>query len=141
MSLWRQIRSSRLEQLIASSAFAHGVFMACMPFGLWAFAVAVYGSRRLHHNLWAAIAGAALSIPPIGPLLAKIAITMIYAPTHFALPDFSAVSPGTPYIGTLIGTFPISWCLGGALLGTVLHWVTIAGGTFAFRSFAVENEG
>jgi len=139
LSLWRQIRSSRLEQLIASSAFAHGVFIACMPFGLWAFAVAVYGSRRLHHSLWAAVLGATLSIPPIGPLLAKIAISIIYVPTHFALPDFTAVSPGAPYVGMLFRAYPISWCLGGALLGTILHWVTIVTLTWLFRRIPVNE--
>jgi len=132
-SLWCQIRSSRLEQLIVSSAFAHGVFMACIPFGVWAFAVAAYGSKRLNHNLWAAMLGAALSIPPIGPWLAKTAISIIYVPTHLALPDFPAITPGLHYVAPLFRAYPITWCLGGAMLGTILHWVTIAGLTWLFR--------
>ncbi len=98
-----------------------------MPFGIWALAVAAYGSKRLHHNLWAAMLGAALSIPPFGRMLAMIAITIIYVPTHFAFPDFSAVTPGTQYVGALFRAYPISWCVGGILLGTLLHWATIAG--------------
>ena len=139
LSLWRQIRSSRLEQLIASSAFAHGVFLACMPLGLWAFAAAAYGSKRLHHSLWAAMLGATLSIPPIGPLLAKTAIAIVYIPTHLAVPDFPVTSPGVHYVGTLFRAYPVSWCLGGVLLGTVMHWLTISGLMWLLRLIRVRQ--
>ncbi len=138
-SLWGQIRSSRLEQVIASTAFGYGVFLACLPFGLWTFAVAAYSSKRLHHNLWAVMLGAALSIPPIGLLLAKLAISVIYVPTHFAWPDFPVITPGVHYAGTLFRAYPISWCIGGVLLGTVLHWVTLAVLTWLLRRISVRE--
>ncbi len=138
MSFWRQIRSSRLEQLIASASFAHGVFFACMPLGLLVFAAAVFGSKRLHHNLWPAMLGAALSSPPIGPTLAKTAIAVAYVPTHGALPDFPAVPPGFHYVAPLFRAYPVSWCLGGLVLGTLLHWVTIAGQVWVMRRINVR---
>lgn len=133
LSLWRQVRSSRLEQLIASSAFAHGVFMACMPVGMWAWVAATYGSRRLHHSLVAAIAGACLCIPPMGTTLAKVAITIGHVPLHLSLPDFNHARPGVESVGEVLRAFPISWPLGGVVLGTVLHWITLVGLFLFFR--------
>ncbi len=125
LALWRQARSSRLEQLFVGAAVGHGAFMACLPFGVWVIAVVVYGSKRLHHNLLAAMLGAALAIGPVGSAVAKASITIGYLFTHFALPDFSEATPGVDGLGTVFGAFPLSWLVGGVLLGTVLHWVAI----------------
>lgn len=125
LPLWRQVRSSRMDQLIASAAVGHGAFWACLPLGPWAFAAAAYGSRRLHHNLWGALLGAALVLPPVGPAMAKVAIGIGHAVTRFARPDFTAALPGAQSVREVFGAFPLSWCVGGVLLGTVLHWVTL----------------
>lgn len=125
LALWRQVRSSRLEQLCASAAVGHGAFMACLPLGSWIVIVVAYGSKRLHHNLFAAMLGAALVIPPIGVVVAKASITIGYALTHFGLPDFSGATPGVEGLGTVFTAFPLSRLVGGVLLGTVLHWLAI----------------
>lgn len=135
LALLRQVRSSRLEQLIASAAFAHGVFMACLPLGWWAFVAAAYGSRRLHHNLVAAMTGALLTIPPVGPALAKVSITLGHLLTHFARPDFTEAMPGVDSLGQVLRAFPVSWCVGGLLLGTSLHAATIGVVFWALRRY------
>jgi uncharacterized protein (DUF2062 family) len=139
LSLVRQIRSSRLEQLIASAAFAYGVFMAFMPFGWFVFFVVAYGSKRLHHNLWAAWIGACLTLAPVGPALTKAAVTVGPLLTHARVPDFTVAMPGVAPVATVFATFPVSWCVGGVLLGTVAHWVTIAVLMLAFRRIPVSS--
>lgn len=129
----RQVRSSRLEQWIASSGVGYGVFCACMPIGVWALAAAVYGSRRLHHNLWAALLGASLALPPVGPALAKVAITIGYVPMHFGWPDFAGATPGVDGLGAVFRAFPAASLIGGIVLGTALHWVTVFILLFFFR--------
>ncbi len=125
VALWQQVRSSRLEQLCASAAVGHGAFMACLPLGWWTALVVAYGSKRLHHNLLAAMLGAALVIPPIGTMVAKVSITIGYALTHFGLPHFSGATPGVEGLGVVFWAFPVSWIVGGVVLGTVLHWLAI----------------
>jgi len=140
LSLVRQIRSSRLEQLIASAAFAHGVFMAFMPLGWFVFLVVAYGSRRLHHNLWAAWIGACLTLAPVGPALTKAAVTVGHLLTHASLPDFTIAMPGVAPVTTVFAAFPVSWCVGGVLLGTVAHWLTISILMLAFRWIPVGQD-
>jgi uncharacterized protein (DUF2062 family) len=125
LALWRQVRSSRLEQLNAGAAVGHGAFMACMPLGIWIIAVVIYGSKRLHHNLFAAMLGAAIAIPPIGTWIVKAAICIGHVLTHLSFPDFSEATPGVDAFSTVFMAFPISWLVGGVILGTVLHWVAI----------------
>lgn len=139
LSLVRQVRSSRLEQLIASGAFAHGVFMAFVPFGWLVFLVVAYASKRLHHNLWAAWIGSCLTLAPVGPVLTKAAVTVGHLLTHASLPDFTLATPGVAPVATVFAAFPVSWCVGGVLLGTVAHWVTISILMLAFRRIPVRN--
>jgi hypothetical protein len=99
--------------------------MACMPLGIWIIAVVIYGSKRLHHNLFAAMLGAAIAIPPVGTWVVKAAICIGYVLTHLSLPDFSDATPGVDAFSTVFMAFPLSWLIGGVILGTVLHWVAI----------------
>jgi len=123
---WRQIHNGRLSQLIMTADLGFGAFMACMPFGWGIILGVLYGSKRLHHNLWMASIGAALAIPPVGTVLTKASITIGYCITHLSLPDFSLAMPGVNTVGEVLWVFPLSWCVGGVVLGCVLHWAIIA---------------
>ncbi len=140
LGIVRQIRSSRMEQWIAGAAVGHGAFMACMPLGLWAFVVVIFGSKRLHHNLWAALFGACLTLPPIGPFLAKLAITIAYLPTHFAMPDFTGAMPGVDSIAVVLRAFPIAWPIGGIIIGFACHWLAIFAVVRSFRNLTCRND-
>ena len=124
-ALWRQARSSRLEQLFVGAAVGHGAFLACLPMGLWILPAMLYGSKRLHHHLLAAMLGAGLAVGPVGRVLAKASVTIGYVMTHLSPPDFSAATPGVDSVATVFCAFPVSWLIGGVLLGTVLHWAAI----------------
>lgn len=137
---WRQIRSSGQERFIAAAALGFGAFTACWSLGLWTIVAILYGSKRLNHNLWAVLAGAALAIPPIGPVLGKVAITVAYVPMHLSLPSFESVAPGASELGTIIRTFPVSWFLGSVVVGTVLHWLALTTLMYATRSIPVRHD-
>ncbi len=122
---WRQLHDGRLSQLIMTADIGFGAFMACMPLGLWVIPAVSYGSKRLHHNIWSTALGAALAIPPIGDVLAKVSITIGHVITHLRLPAFSLANPGVNTHSEVFRAFPISWCVGGVLLGSALHWLII----------------
>lgn len=133
LALWRQIRSSEQERFITSAAVGFGAFMACWSLGAWTIVAIAYTSKRLNHNLWATLLGAMFALPPLGPALGKLAITIAYVPTHLALPPFDQAAPGVAELGTIIRTFPFSWCAGSFILGTALHWVALATALFVMR--------
>ncbi len=133
LTWWRQIRDSRLSQLIMASDVGLGAFMACMPLGWWIIPAVLYSSKRLHHNLWVTALGATLALPPMGDELAKVSITIGHLLTHLGLPDFSLAMPGTHTLSQVLLTFPVSWCVGGVVLGCALHWTAIGGLMYLFR--------
>ncbi len=123
---WRQLRSGRLSQLIMTADIGFGAFLACMTLGWWVLPALIYGSKRLHHNLWASALGAALAIPPVGTVLVKASITLGYLATHLGLPDFSLADPSQSAMIEVMRTFPLSWSMGGIVIGCLLHWLIIA---------------
>jgi uncharacterized protein (DUF2062 family) len=125
LAVVRRIRSSRLEQLITSAAFAHGAFLACMPLGGLQFVLLPYTSRRLRHNFWAALTGLLLIVPPTGPWLARFSLKIGNAFT-FGGPTIGH----TPHVffGPFWRTFleaPWCWLGGSIVVGTIVHWVII----------------
>lgn len=139
LTIPRQVRSSRLEQLIATASFSHGVFFACLPLGIGAFPAAAYGSWRLRHNLWAALLGATLCLPPVGPAIAKLSIAFGHILLGFAWPDFTLISPGEQPIHVVLRSYYLTWPLGSLVAGTLLHWLTILVLLLLFRRFQVER--
>lgn len=120
---WRQIRQDRPEgakRTAAAGGLAIGAFIGCLPiYGLHAI-VALYGAKRLNLNPLAMVLGTQVACPPLGILLAMVAVGLghILRFGHIPPPqDFAPMWDGWSGFMKLGSWFFIDWAIGSVVVG------------------------
>jgi uncharacterized protein (DUF2062 family) len=136
MSAWRQVRGEHRGHTRFAAGFAAGVFVATMPLYGVQTLVSLFIARRFRLNPVSVVAGANVSIPPIGPALIAGAIAMGHFMLHGSLPtlanyDFRHHAAADILIPTIV-----EWILGGLVLGVILAGLCFVGLNSFLRMFS-----
>ena len=120
---WRQIRQDRPEgfkRTAAAAGLAIGAFIGCLPiYGLHAI-LALYGAKRLHLNPLAMVLGTQVACPPVGIILAILAVGLGHIIRFGHVPplqDFAPLWDGMDGFMRLGSWFFIDWAIGSVVVG------------------------
>ncbi|QOV91469.1 DUF2062 domain-containing protein [Humisphaera borealis] len=120
---WRQIRQDRPEgfkRTAAAGGLAIGAFIGCLPlYGLHAI-LALYGAKRLHLNPLAMVLGTQVACPPVGIVLAMLAVGLGHIVRFGHIPppqDFAPMWDGWAGFMKLGSWFFIDWAIGSVVVG------------------------
>ena len=139
MSLWRQLRRDRLQQLIVAGAFGIGTFMANMPFGWPRFLLGVYASRRLNVHLLPILIGLCLMAARPSDFLARAALGIGHLIFHASWLDIATATGESSDRWTLVTSYPFAFTIGCVITGFVCNWVAIGVLFPIFRFIAVNG--
>ena len=139
MSLWRQLRRDRLQQLIVAGAFGIGTFMANMPLGWPRFLLGVYASRRLNVHLLPILIGLCLMFARPSDLLARAALGIGHLLCHASWPDIATAAGESSDRWTLVTSYPFSFTIGCVITGFVCNWAAIGVLFPMFRFISVHG--
>jgi uncharacterized protein (DUF2062 family) len=127
MSAWRQVRGEHRGHTRFAAGFAAGVFVATMPLYGVQTLVSLFIAKRFRLNPVSVVAGANVSIPPIGPALIAGAIAVGHLMLHGSLPTLANYDFRHNQLGDVLIPAIIEWILGGFVLGLILAGVSFVG--------------
>lgn len=139
-AMWEALRSDRLGQVVLAGSFGIGTFIANMPLGGFEILLAVYAAWRLHVHMLPVVAGSLLCLGAAGAALSRAAITVGHLLLHASPPDLTALDPGGGRHWRTLAEFPLSWPLGGIVIGFLCNWIIIAVLVALFRLVPVRAE-
>lgn len=123
---WRQIKQDRPEgakRTAAAGGLAIGAFIGCLPiYGLHAI-LALYAAKRLNLNPIAMVLGTQVACPPLGIVLAIIAVGLGHIVRLGRIPppdDFAPIWEGWSGIMKLGSWFFLDWAIGSIVVGILV---------------------
>ncbi len=136
MSAWRQVRGEHKGHTRFAAGFAAGVFIATLPLYGVQTLVGLFVAKRFKLNPVSVVAGANVSIPPIGPVLIAGAIAVGHVMLHGSLPTLDSYDFRHHSAGDILLPAIIEWVLGGFVLGIVLALLSFVGLNSFLRMFS-----
>lgn len=136
----RLLHADRLSRLILAASFGIGTFVAAMPLAGLQPVAAAYVSWRLQVPLWTVLAGSLLMVTPAGPPLAALAINIGHVVLHGRFVGAGEVQLIGIGAWEWLQRFPVSWPLGGVVVGFFSNWVTIASLVMLFRLVSTKSK-
>jgi uncharacterized protein (DUF2062 family) len=127
MSAWRQVRGEHRGHTRFAAGFAAGVLVATLPLYGVQTLVSLFIAKRVRLNPVSVVAGANVSIPPVGPALIAAAIAVGHLMLHGSLPTLASYDFRNHAIGAVLIPTIIEWILGGIVLGLILAGLSFVG--------------
>ena len=124
LSLWRQLRHDRFQQLVVGSAVGIGTFMSALPVGGYQPLLAVYAAIRLRLHFIPVVLGSLLFMTPVGEWLSRVAAGLGHLAFHLSWYAAPAMEPTGAGHWAMFREIPCSWLFGGVLVGFFSKWIT-----------------
>lgn len=137
VTLVRQLRRSRLDQLFLAAACGIGAFMAALPLAGWQYLAALYVGLRLRVHFVPLALGTSLAYWGTDKYLQGLGLFVGHAVVHGAAPPLSwwplaeVGAVGSELIGERV--------LGGLTVGFFANWVVIGGLVLALRWIPIRR--
>ncbi len=125
LTVWRQVRTDRFEQLLVAAALGIGAFVGNMPMGGWQILLAAYVAKRTHVHAIPVVATSLLCLSPITESLSKLAIGTGYLLLHFSLPNLDVLVPEHLTHWQRLARVPVAWPIGAIIVGFFCTWIVL----------------
>lgn len=124
--VWRDIHEDPDARATVATGLSLGVFVANTPLPFLHQLIALYLAKRLHLHPLPVLAGTALGLPPLGPLLIVAAIWLGFVITHGHPPHGELLRPegglSWHWFKHVVG----EWWLGSTIIGLAMAFGTFA---------------
>ena len=136
LAAWRQVRGEHRGHTRFAAGFATGVFIATLPLYGVQTLLGLFIAKRFRLNPVSVVAGANVSVPPIGPVLIAGAIALGHLMLHGSLPTLADYDFRHTRVGDILIPMIIEWVLGGFVLGLILAGLSFVGLNSFLRLFS-----